>query len=65
MKKETETTKNRMIPSQREAVAYIGMGMNCGRRFLDQIGATVKIGKRVVFDREVIDRYFDSLAAGK
>lgn len=64
MKKEIQAN-NRMIPNQREAVAYIGMGMNCGRKFLDQIGATVKIGKRVVFDREVIDRYFDSLAAGK
>lgn len=48
-----------------EACMYTGLGRNRCRDFMNQIGATVKIGKRVLFDRTVIDRYFDSLTTNK
>jgi len=48
-----------------QAAAYCGLGRNTTRQFMDEIGATVKIGRRVLFSKPVIDRYFDSLAADK
>lgn len=61
----TKDNEVKRMMSIKEAVAYCGLGTNRGRVFLDEIGATVRIGKRVVFDRAVIDHYFDTLAADK
>lgn len=55
--KETIPTRLLSLP---EASTYIGLGRSRGRTFLDKIGATRRIGKRVLFDKVVIDRYLDS-----
>ena len=44
-----------------DAAAYVGLGRNATRQLMDEIGATVKIGRRVLFSKPVIDKYFDSL----
>lgn len=46
-----------------EACFYTGMGKTVCRKWLNEIGATKKIGKRVICDREVIDRALDSMTA--
>lgn len=39
-----------------EAGNYIGLGRTKTMEFCNEIGATVHIGRRVLYDREVIDR---------
>lgn len=46
-----------------QAAAYIGLGKNNTKKLCDEIGATIKIGRRVLFSKPVIDRYFEQLAA--
>lgn len=41
---------------------YLSLGRNKAREFAKSINAGVKIGKRVLYDRVVIDRYFDKQA---
>ncbi len=54
-----ETIEIRLM-SLPEASKYIGLGRNRTRTFLDKIGAIRMIGKRVLCDRVVIDRYLDT-----
>lgn len=53
--KEKELVK-RLINLE-EASAYIGMGRTRTRELMDFIGATKKFGSRVLFDKEIIDKY--------
>lgn len=53
-----EEGKIRLL-SIKEAAAYTGLGINNARKLMDDIGATVHIGKRVLADRKVIDQYID------
>lgn len=43
----------------RELCAYLSVGQNTAREVGEQAGARIKLGKRVLFDREAIDRYVD------
>lgn len=43
----------------KEASAYIGLGRTRTRELMDSIGATLQIGRRVVFDKEVIDDFIN------
>ena len=54
--------EKRML-SIEEACFYTGMGRTACRVWLDKIGATKKIGRRVICDREVIDRELDTMTA--
>lgn len=54
--------EKRML-SIEEAAFYTGMGRTVCRKWLDQIGAVKKIGKRVICDREVIDKALDTMTA--
>lgn len=45
--------------SIKEAAQYLGLGTRTTRVYMDKIGATVKFGGRVVFDRTVIDSVLD------
>lgn len=47
--------------SIKEAAAYMGLGINNARKLMDDIGATVHIGKRVLADRQILDRYIDEV----
>ena len=48
--------------SHKEAAAYLGLGLTTSRKLLEEIGATRHVGARVLFDRQIIDNYLDSLA---
>lgn len=54
---------NKRLLDTREACSYIGMGRINTRRFMDEIGATRRFGKRVLFDRTVIDEALNRLEA--
>lgn len=45
----------------KELAGYMSCGRQKARRFGDQVGATRKIGKNVLFDRTIIDRAIDEL----
>ena len=48
-----------------ELRAYTNLGRNKAMEIGDEIGARVKIGKRVLWDRVKIDKYLDSLSGEK
>ena len=39
----------------KEVCTYIGIGQTQARRYMEEIGATRKFGRRVLFDKVVID----------
>lgn len=45
-----------------EVCAYLSLGRNRGVSFAREIGAERKIGRRCLYDKAVIDRYFDRQA---
>ncbi len=54
-----EPTNSTKIPkrllSVEEACGYIGLGKSAAKVYLDRIGAKRKIGRRVLYDKTVID----------
>ena len=44
-------------------MVYLGVGRNTADKIGKEAGAKKKIGKRALYDREIIDRYVDSLGA--
>lgn len=55
-----ESMEKRML-HENEAIHYIGLGRNLAREFLENIGAKVYIGRRVLYDKKVIDAALDSM----
>ena len=51
----------RRLLSIEEAAQYIGQGLNRTRSYMESIGAVRKIGRRVLFDKKVIDEALDQL----
>ena len=45
----------------KELCAYTGLGQSMARDFAKQYAAVVKIGRRVLYDRHVIDQAIDNL----
>lgn len=41
--------------------SYVGLGEKNAARFGREAGAVVRYGARILYDRETIDRYIDSL----
>lgn len=48
------------LMNAKEVCAYLRLGRNRGVEFAKSIGAERKIGRRCLYDKAVIDRYFDS-----
>lgn len=46
---------SKRLLSINEAMLYIGLGRSAAMKYLDAIGAKVKIGGRVLYDKAVID----------
>ena len=44
-----------------DAAKYIGMGRVMTRNIMDEIGATRHIGRRVLFDKKIIDEALDKM----
>lgn len=53
-----ENYESRLL-STKEVCAYLNLGLNRGVEFAKSIGAERKIGRRCLYDKVVIDRYFD------
>lgn len=45
----------------KQAATYMGLGITSARQLLNDIGARIQIGARVLYDRKVIDAYFDRI----
>ena len=43
-----------------EATMYLGVGRNTALKYLEQIGAKRNIGRRVLYDKHIIDEYLNS-----
>ena len=66
MNKNGNSTNNeKRLLSLPEASEYIGLGKRFGQDWLRSIGAERKIGRRVLFDRVVIDRHLDGMNGGE
>ena len=63
MRKKVQSTDEKRLFSLQEAANYIGMGRNRTRTYMDSIGATVYMGRRVLFDRKKIDIALDTLTS--
>lgn len=48
-----------------ELRAYTNLGRNNAMKLGEEIGAKVKIGRRVLWDKRKVDEYFDSLTGVK
>ena len=55
---ESVLSEKRLLDSV-EVCTYLSLGRCKGIDFAKQIGAERKIGRRVLYDRHVIDKYFD------
>ena len=60
----TVSGQSRLMDTE-ELRAYTNLGRNQAMELGDEIGARVKIGKRVLWDRVKIDKYLDSLSGEK
>ncbi len=57
--------KDKRLMDTHEAAEYISMGTVCARQWLEQIGAVRYFGRRVLFDRAVIDKALNMTASGE
>lgn len=46
---------DKRLLSIKEVCVYMGIGQTQARQYMDQIGATRNFGRRVLFDKTVID----------
>ena len=44
-----------------EVCIYTGLGQTNARRYMEEIGATRRFGKRVLFDKHVIDKFISNM----
>ena len=51
----SNTTVTRRLLSITEATVYLGIGRSSALSYLDEIGAKRKIGRRTLYDKQVID----------
>ena len=58
---ESSAKWGRMIGTP-ELCLYIGMGQTAARKFGLECGAARKIGRRTLYDRNIIDKALDELA---
>lgn len=59
-KANSNTGGSRLMDTE-ELRAYIGLGRNNAMRLGEEIGAKVQFGRRVLWDRNKIDKYIDSI----
>lgn len=56
--------RNRLMDAD-ELGRYICLGRNSAMAFGKEIGAEIRIGRRILFDRVKVDQYLDSATGGK
>ena len=47
----------------KEVCIYTGIGQTRARQYMDKIGATKQFGRRVLFDKNVIDSALDEIGS--
>lgn len=55
-------TEFKRLISINEAVVYLGIGRSTAISYLEQIGAKRKIGRRTLYDKQVIDSALEKQA---
>lgn len=60
----TVAGENRLLDTE-ELRAYTNLGRNNAMKFGEEIGAKIKIGKRVLWDKVKIDQHIDGLTGIK
>ena len=55
---------NKRLLSISEASVYLGLGRNSALKFLAEIGAKHQIGRRILFDKTIIDNYLSKEKKG-
>lgn len=69
MNVKSEPLSNGTIPKRllsiAEASVYLGIGRNSALKYLDDIGAKRKIGRRVLYDKNTIDEYLSNHQKGE
>ena len=58
----TPNTEFKRLISINEAVVYLGIGRSTAISYLEQIGAKRKIGRRTLYDKQVIDSVLEKQA---
>ena len=58
-----EFSEKRML-STSEMANYVGLGRDAAREFAESAGAMRKYGRRVLFDRKVLDKALDDMPKG-
>lgn len=53
--------KEKRLLNIKEVCIYTGRGQVSARQYMDEIGATRKFGRRVLFDKTVIDAALDKM----
>lgn len=63
MKKQNVTGEiaEKRLLNMTEVCIYTGIGQNNAQLYMDKIGATRKFGRRVLFDKRVIDKALDNM----
>lgn len=61
-RKNISVVNEKRLLDANEVCMYLSLGRNRGVEFARSIGAERKIGRRSLYDKVVIDRYFDRQA---
>ena len=61
-RKNISVVSEKRLLDANEGCMYLSLGRNRGVEFARSIGAERKIGRRSLYDKVVIDRYFDRQA---
>lgn len=65
VKEHTQPINEVRLMDTEELRAYTNLGRNNAMKLGEEIGAKVKIGRRVLWDKRKVDEYFDSLTGVK
>ncbi len=65
MSNEPSNVIGKRLLTEREATAYVGQGTTRAREWFKKIGARRNFGRRVLYDKVVIDRALDEMAAAE
>lgn len=57
----TDAFEGKRLLSVEELTKYLGLGRHASRQFAGNVGAVKRYGKRVLFDRVVIDAALDQM----
>ena len=61
-RRKTSFIKNKRLLSWEEAQEYCGLGRSSVRKYAEGIGAIKHYGRRVLFDRVIIDKNMEDLS---